>query len=205
MGQSDQRIGKRGVFVKLLSNWFFRVVFPIYVDKGGIQVEESSEKKEGSHFDWFKSPTKGLMNKEQVFADMERVISMAPGEHQIIVGADSQQRRKSTHFVIAISFIHVGSGGTFYYQQFQIPRISSLQQRIYTEAFYAVGLASELREYFKNRMFAVPIRLHFDIGENGPTIKFVKRLIHLAKMNDFEACVKPDSYGASVVADKFTK
>lgn len=166
---------------------------------------ETSARNQANRFDWFKSPSKGLMNKEQVMADMERVISMAPGEYQIIVGADSQLRSKNTSFVIAISFIHTGRGGTFYYQQFLEPRISSLQQRIYTEAFYAVGLASELREYFKSRMITVPIRLHFDVGENGPTMKFVKRILHLADMNDFEACVKPDSYGASVVADKFTK
>lgn len=170
-----------------------------------MQMKETSVINHANRFNWFKSPSKGLMDKLQVFAEMERVISLAPGEYHIIVGADSQLRSKSTSFVIAISFIHTGHGGTFYYQQFLEPRISSLQQRIYTEAFYAVGLASELREYFKSRSMTVPIRLHFDIGENGPTMKFVKRILHLADMNDFEACVKPNSYGASVVADKFTK
>lgn len=166
-------------------------------------MSETSVRKEG--FDVFKSPSKGLMNKQQVFEDMERFIAKAPGKYEIVVGADSQLRRNNTSFVIAICFIHVGKGGTFYYQQIQEPRISSLQQRIYTEATYAVGMASELREYFTNRLLSVPIRIHFDIGENGPTMKFVKRLVHLAQMNDFEAFVKPDSYGASVVADKFTK
>ncbi|MGD8192576.1 ribonuclease H-like YkuK family protein [Brevibacillus ginsengisoli] len=168
-------------------------------------MKETSVKNHANRFDWFKSPSKGLMDKMQVFAELEQAISLAPDEYQIIVGADSQLRSKNTSFVIAISFIHTGHGGAIYYQQFLEPRISSLQQRIYTEAFYAVGLASELREYMKTRMITVPIRLHFDIGWNGPTMKFVKRILHLADMNDFEACVKPHSYGASVVADKFTK
>lgn len=166
-------------------------------------MSEASVRTEG--FDVFKSPSKGLMNKHQVFEELERIIAKAPGKYEIVVGADSQLRRKNTSFVIAISFIRVGNGGTFYYQQFQEPRISSLQQRIYTEATYAVSLASELREYFSSRLISVPIRIHYDIGENGPTMKFVKRLVHLAQMNNFEAFVKPDSYGASVVADKFTK
>ncbi|MGC5326757.1 ribonuclease H-like YkuK family protein [Brevibacillus sp. SYSU BS000544] len=166
-------------------------------------MSEASVRKEG--FDVFKSPSKGLMNKQQVFEELARAMTKAPGKYEIVVGADSQLRRKNTSFVIAICFIHTGNGGTFYYQQFQEPRISSLQQRIYTEATYAVSMASELREFFHECHITVPIRIHYDIGENGPTMKFVKRLIHLAQMNNFEAFVKPDSYGASVVADKFTK
>ncbi|UFJ40505.1 ribonuclease H-like YkuK family protein [Brevibacillus humidisoli] len=154
---------------------------------------------------YFRSPTKGLMDKSQVFADIEQAVSWMPGAYEIVVGTDSQVRHRHTSFVIAISVIRTGSGGTFFYYRFQEQRITSLQQRVYMEAFHSVCLAAELREYLKDRMLSIPIRLHFDIGHNGPTHKYVKRLMQLAKANDFEAHVKPDSFGASTIADKFTK
>jgi uncharacterized protein len=153
----------------------------------------------------FQSPTKGIMNKEAVFAEIARVVSQMPTEYEIIVGADSHLRSRSTSFVIAISIIRHHQGGTFYYHQFKERHLPSLQERIYMEAFCAVGVASELREYLKERYIDTPIRLHFDIGYNGPTNKFVKLLLRLAKANEFEANVKPYSFGASTIADKFTR
>ncbi|MBO8164832.1 MAG: ribonuclease H-like YkuK family protein [Brevibacillus sp.] len=145
------------------------------------------------------------MEKGQVFADIEQAVSSMPRGYEIVVGADSQIRNRQTSFVIAISVIRIGSGGTFFYYRFQEQHVSSLQQRVYMEAFHAVCLAAELREYLKDRMLPVPICLHFDIGPNGPTNKYVKLLLQLAKANDFEAHVKPNSFGASSVADRFTK
>lgn len=153
----------------------------------------------------FQSPTKGIMNKEAVFAEIARAVSKTPSEYEIIVGADSHLRNRSTSFVIAISIIRHQQGGTFYYHQFKERHLPSLQERIHMEAFCAVGVASELREYLKEKSICIPIRLHFDIGYNGPTNKFVKLLLRLAKANDFEANVKPFSFGASTIADKFTK
>ena len=153
----------------------------------------------------FQSPSKGLMNKEAAFAEIARIVSKNPSEHEIIVGADSQLRNRSTSFVIAISVIRQHVGGTFFYHQFKERHLPSLQERIYMEAFCAVGIASELRVYLKDRQIQMPICLHFDIGHNGPTNKFVKMLLCLAKANDFKASVKPYSFGASTIADKFTK
>jgi predicted RNase H-related nuclease YkuK (DUF458 family) len=153
----------------------------------------------------FCSPSKGILNKQEVFEDIVRVVSDTPEDFEIVVGADSHVRNKWTSFVIAISLIRHRNGGTFFYHRFQQQHVTSLQQRIDMEALYAVSVASELREYLNERLLSVPIRLHFDVGQNGPTRKFVQKLEHLARSNDFEACVKPDAFGASVVADKFTK
>lgn len=156
-------------------------------------------------FTCFHSPTKGRLEKEELFADLERTVSLGTDTYEIIVGADSQQRRSVTSFAIVISLIRPGKGGTFFYHTFQERRVSSLQQRIYLEAFYALGVASELRDYLQTRRVEVPIRLHFDIGVNGPTRKFISNLLHVAKSNNFEAEIKPDSFCASTIADLFTK
>lgn len=157
------------------------------------------------NFDSFHSPTKGPLNKQAVFTNIEQTVSHMTDQYEIIVGADSQLRSHGTSFAIVISLIHIGRGGTFFYHKFLERRVSSLQQRIYLEAFYAVGLASELRDYLHNQNIEVPIRLHFDIGRNGPTNKFIQYLLHLASANNFAANIKPDSFCASTIADKFTK
>nr|WP_239565574.1 ribonuclease H-like YkuK family protein [Brevibacillus fulvus] len=153
----------------------------------------------------FHSPSKGPLSKEAVFSEIEHTVVDQIEHYEVIVGADSQLRRSSTSFAIVISLIQKGRGGTFFYHTFQRHHFPSLQQRIYSEAFYAVGLASELRQYFKERQIELPIRLHFDIGRNGPTNKFVGYLLSVANTNDFPADIKPDSFCASTIADKFTK
>lgn len=156
-------------------------------------------------FDCFHSPTKGPLNKEAVFSNIEHSVSSMTNQYEIIVGADSQLRSRGTSFAIVISLIRPGHGGTFFYHKFQERRYSSLQQRIYQEAFYSVALASELREYLQSQSITIPIRLHFDIGRNGPTKKFIQYLLHLAEANHFKADIKPFSFCASTIADKFTK
>ncbi|MFY0544716.1 ribonuclease H-like YkuK family protein [Brevibacillus sp. H7] len=156
-------------------------------------------------FDSFHSPTRGLLNKEAVFSNIEHAVSSSTGPFEIIVGADSQLRSRGTFFAIVISLIRLGHGGSFFYHKFQERRYSSLQQRIFQEAFYSVGLASELREYLKSQHIDIPIQLHFDIGRNGPTHKFIQALLNIAETNHFRAEIKPHSFCASTIADKFTK
>lgn len=156
-------------------------------------------------FDSFHSPTKGLLQKEEVFATIGQTVAPMAEQYELIVGADSQLRSRGTSFAIVITLIHRGHGGSFFYHKFQERRVSSLQQRIYLEAIYAVGLASELRDYLKNNEIHVPIRLHFDIGRNGPTNKFIQQLLSIAQTNHFDAHIKPDSFCASTIADKYTK
>nr|WP_206767765.1 ribonuclease H-like YkuK family protein [Brevibacillus formosus] len=145
------------------------------------------------------------MAKEEVFSHIEHTISSIGGPFEIIVGADSQLKSRGTFFALVITVIRPGHGGTFFYHKFQERRYSSLQQRIFQEAMYAVGLATEVRQYLRDRQLDTPIRLHFDIGTNGPTRKFIQSLLSLAETNHFRAEIKPNSFCASTIADKYTK
>lgn len=156
-------------------------------------------------FDTFHSPTRGLLPKEDVFSHIEQTISSTTGPFEIIVGADSQPKSRGTLFALVITVIRPGHGGTFFYHKFQERRYSSLQQRIFQEAMYAVGLATEVRQFLRDHHHDTPIRLHFDIGTKGPTRKFIQSLLSLAETNHFRAEIKPNSFCASTIADKFTK
>ena len=158
-----------------------------------------------SLFERFHSPTRGLLDKADVFSNIEQTVATSTDTYELIVGADSQLRSRGTFFAIMITLIKQGRGGMFFYHKIQERRYTSLQQRIFQEALYAVGLASELRQYLHEHSIDIPIRLHFDIGKNGPTRKFIHSLLSLAESNHFPAEIKPHSFCASTIADKFTK
>ncbi|MCM3080202.1 MULTISPECIES: ribonuclease H-like YkuK family protein [Brevibacillus] len=156
-------------------------------------------------FESFHSPTKGQLTKDDVFSLIEQTIASNKGSFEIIVGADSQLKSRGTFFALVITVIRPGHGGSFFYHKFQEQRYSSLQQRIFQEAVYAVGLATEVRQYLRDHDHDTPVRLHFDIGANGPTRKFIQSLLSLAASNQFRAEIKPHSFCASTIADKFTR
>jgi len=159
----------------------------------------------GSSFESFYSPTRGKLAKADVFSQIEQTITSSSGPVEVIVGADSRLRSCGTFFALVISVIRSGRGGSFFYHKFQERRYSSLQQRIFQEALYAVGLATEVRQYLRDRHLETPVRLHFDIGDKGPTRKFIQSLLALAESNHFRAEIKPNSFCASTIADRFTR
>ena len=49
------------------------------------------------------------------------------------------------------------------------------------------------------------IEIHLDVGEQGKTKEIIREVVGMVTGSGFDAIIKPDSYGASKVADKFTK
>ena len=46
--------------------------------------------------------------------------------------------------------------------------------------------------------------IHADVGEKGRTKDMIREVVGMIKSNGFEAKIKPESFAASVVADRFT-
>ena len=46
--------------------------------------------------------------------------------------------------------------------------------------------------------------IHADVGENGITREMIKEVVGLIRGNGFEPKIKPESFAASVVADRYT-
>ena len=49
------------------------------------------------------------------------------------------------------------------------------------------------------------VEIHLDVGNNGATKTLIKEVVGMVVGSGFNARIKPDSYGASSVADKYTK
>ena len=52
---------------------------------------------------------------------------------------------------------------------------------------------------------SMPIEIHLDVGEDGETKALIKDLVGWVTQSGYEAKIKPNSFGASKVADRFTK
>ncbi len=162
----------------------------------------------GSNFDdvTFYSPTSGSMRLSAVFRALVDYISEDPDQkYNLIIGSDSYQA-KETLFISAIVIHRVGHGGRYFYRKHRRRKIPSLRHRIIYETTMSIELAGVLGEMLSENGYAeLPLEIHLDIGTNGDTREMIKEVVGMVTGCGYTAVTKPDSYGASKVADKHSK
>ncbi|MBL0389072.1 ribonuclease H-like YkuK family protein [Tumebacillus sp. ITR2] len=158
----------------------------------------------------FVNPTRGNLSLPLVVRDMLDFIGEAPeSEYRIIIGSDSQNKesRHRTTFVTAIIVHRIGKGARYYFHRRSRPLIKNMRQRIFTEASLSLLVCGELREQLAllNREQKRNLEVHLDVGRNGATQALIKELTSWVEGSGYEAKIKPDSYVASKVADRYTR
>lgn len=156
----------------------------------------------------FVSPTHGPLSLEEVFADILQFASRHPDdEYSLIIGTDSQlkENRGEICFVTALIVHRKGKGGRFFYLRELESMTRSLRQRIFYETSRSLMLASQIMDLLAESEHEFNIEIHLDVGNNGATKDMIKEVVGMVVGSGFDARIKPDSYGASSVADKFTK
>ncbi len=154
----------------------------------------------------FTSPTKGKLEFDQVFDDiLEYINTDVKSNYKLIVGTDSQLREEVC-FVTAIIILREGKGGRFYYNKEREQTKFGLRQRIFYETSKSLNIAAKLAEKFTAEGLPdLNIEIHLDVGEQGKTKEIIREVVGMVNGSGFDARIKPDSYGASKVADKYTK
>jgi predicted RNase H-related nuclease YkuK (DUF458 family) len=154
----------------------------------------------------FNSPTKGKLDFDQVFYDILGYINTdVKSNYKLIVGTDSQLREEIC-FVTAIIILREGKGGRFYYYKEREHTKYGLKQRIFFETSKSLNIAAKLADKFTSEgLFDLNIEIHLDVGEQGKTKDIIKEVVGMVTGSGFDARIKPESYGASKVADKYTK
>lgn len=174
----------------------------------------SNEIRNGHFF----NPTKGNMEFPEVIKEIYGYISAEPEFfYDIVVGCDSPSSDKP-FFPIAIVILRTGAGGRFFLKKMHYPdaylkRFTHInwKQRILQEVYLSCELALTLRETLEKEFGkATPAfnyqfqYIHADVGERGKTREMVREVVGLIKSNGFEPMIKPHSFAASVVADRYT-
>ncbi len=154
----------------------------------------------------FISPSKGIMTWDEIVTDLlDYVTSDSNFSYKIIIGTDSHVRDE-THFVTALVVHRVGKGARYFYRRKMHQKIKSLRQKIFYEAALSLEIANKLAQSLAERGFTdLDLEIHVDIGRNGETKDLIRDIVGMIVGSGFDAKIKPDSCGASKVADKYTK
>ena len=156
----------------------------------------------------FLSPSRGRMTLGEVAEDLKASVIQYPSDSfRLIVGTDSQPKIQSgtVTFVTAIILHHVGKGARYYIHKENQRHMYSLRQRMFTEASFSLQIGSELTEMLHSEQSDWRPEVHLDIGERGATKQLIRELVAWITASGYEARIKPDSFGASKVADRYTR
>ena len=172
----------------------------------------SSEIQNGNFF----SPSKGDLSFEQVINEIFNYMQESPeNAYEIVVGCDSPSSDKP-FFPIAIVVLKTGFGGRCFLKKMHCPeeflkKFVVWKNRILQEVYLSCELALQLREVLENKTKELNYNcnyqfeyIHADVGERGKTKEMIKEVVGLIKSNGFEAKIKPHSFAATVVADRYT-
>jgi len=162
---------------------------------------------------YFYNPTKGNLNINQMIDEVLFYISEKPERfYDIIVGCDSSSGQEP-HFPLAVVILRKGEGGRFFLKRigYHNRKFYNWKERVLEEVMLSCELALFLRENFDKKIkdspetFNYEFRyIHADIGENGATKDMIKEVTGLIRGNGFEAKIKPESFAASTVADRYS-
>jgi uncharacterized protein len=128
--------------------------------------------------------------------------------YQIVVGTDSQSGGE-VQLVSAVGIWRIGNGGRYFWAKSALINCPSLRDRIYKETIQSITLMQELKSALKDKLgeeffWDNQIVVHIDVGYNGPTREFIDGVVGMVRGFGFEAAIKPDSFGAFVLADRHT-
>lgn len=144
---------------------------------------------------------------EGVFENMEAFVAEdLEREYALIIGTDSQHHHDHTVFVTAIIIHRVGQSARFYYTRRVTHDNLDLTTRILTETSDSVLLVQELEKSGVYQYLGrEAVEVHIDAGTRGKSQKVLEACINFVKGMGYQYKVKPDSFGATHVADRYTK
>lgn len=143
----------------------------------------------------------------------EFIMSDKTNSYEITVGTDSQNYDR-TKMVEVIAVHRKGRGGTYFYNIEFVRRITNLKQKINEETSRSLLVANDLLDCLEEMFLAndmvmedldVSFQIHCDIGRAGKTSVLIKEIVSWVTSQGYVCLIKPDSYAASDIADKYSK
>ena len=155
----------------------------------------------------FQSPTFGELELPQVREKIINFLSCEPDRtYQIVIGTDSQPHNGSgVDFVTAIVVHRVGNGGIYFWKRIVNKKHYFLRERMYLEATLSLETAETvLALLHKDGITKYDVEIHVDIGKFGETREMINEIIGMVRSSGYQVKIKPESYAASKVADRYT-
>lgn len=154
----------------------------------------------------FISPSMGTLTLRETTEQILSFIEDDPtSSYKLVIGSDSQTIKSTTIFVTALIILRIGKGARFFYHKQKEKAIRDFRSRIYRETELSLYFLEQLKEQHLVQLFSrCPIEVHIDVGQQGETRKIIQEVVGWVTSVGYNAIIKPHSFGASTVADKFT-
>ncbi len=158
----------------------------------------------------FINPTKGVMKKNEMIADIASFVDEEPSSfYRLVIGTDSQTRRNNgkseIDFVSAVIVHRIGRGARYYWRKEKTNGEKVLlRDKIYKETLMSLDVAQSIVPKIRKVISPAKydLEIHIDVGPLGPTREMIREVVGMVNGNGFVAKTKPESWGASSVADK---
>lgn len=157
--------------------------------------------------DIYHSPTFGDLTLLDVRKRILEFMGSVPDyKYQLVIGTDSQPKNgEECEFVTAIVVHRIGTGGIYFWKRIIEEKSLVLRSRIYQEAALSLSVAEEfLKACRHDGITRYDVEIHVDIGNHGQTREMISEIVGMVRGSGFNVKTKPDSYGASKVADRHT-
>lgn len=159
----------------------------------------------------FLSPTKGKVSISEMIAEVASFVDEEPSKfYSLIIGTDSQSHRingkAEIDYVTAIVVYRQGRGARYFWKKEKRLQKPVLRDKIYTETVMSLEIAQKIVPEVRKKVSPAKydLEIHIDVGSLGPTREMIREVVGMVNGNGFVAKTKPDSWGASSVADKHT-
>ncbi len=157
----------------------------------------------------FSSPSHGSFDSTELVTEIAEFVDEEPSSfYSLIIGTDSQARRSNgkaeIDFVTAVIIYRKGKGARYFWRKIKNNVVPRLRDKIYTETLMSLALAQVLVPQIRKRISPAmyDLEIHIDVGPLGPTRDMIREVVGMVNGNGYVAKTKPDSWGASSVADK---
>lgn len=159
----------------------------------------------------FVSPTKGALTTDEMIEDIADFVHQEPQDfYRLVIGTDSQSHslngKSEMDFVTALIVHRRGHGARYYWKKEKVYKKPILRDKIYTETLMSLAIAQQVVPDLRKAVSPAKydLEIHIDVGPLGPTRDMIREVVGMVSGNGFVAKTKPESWGASSVADKHT-
>jgi len=156
----------------------------------------------------FISPTRGPMSVSGMIKEISNFVEEEPDNfYRLVIGTDSQAHRTNgksqCDFVTAIVIHRQGKGARYFWKK-EKHKPLRLRDKIYMETQKSLDTAQKIVPSLRKAVTPAKydLEIHIDVGSLGPTREMIKEVVGMVNGNGFVAKTKPESWGASSVADK---
>lgn len=159
----------------------------------------------------FISPTLGVLSISKVVSEISKFVNQNPDKfYRVIIGSDSQAKnggaKPEIDFVTAVVVHRSGHGARYFWRKEKKNQKMILRDKIYIETQMSLDTAQEIVPLIRKAISAAKydLEIHIDVGPLGQTRDMIREVVGMVTGNGFVAKTKPESWGASSVADKHT-